>query len=259
MNIFFVAHIGDIVNNADNTSQWDRADTAMAILDADGIPYGTLPGNHDFIYPTTNLYEVYFPSSRFSAKTWWGGQIGTFGSYDLGESNNNFQLVEAGGYEFIFLNLQYLEPSLLGSDADYDAQVDEVIAWANGVLTAHSNRKAIVSTHDFLNNSATRSVNGDKYWDELITLHDNVRLVLSGHGQVKRFSTKNSFGSTVWAIQQNWQTLGPTGGNGYLRYYVFKPSEDTIEIFTYSTYSDILANPQFLTDDANQFVINYIF
>gem|GEM_PF-7074080 len=63
-NIVYVVHAGDVVNTASSTHQWENAAAAMALLEdpsttnlRDGIPYGILPGNHDF--PTEN-HNAYF-------------------------------------------------------------------------------------------------------------------------------------------------------------------------------------------------------
>ena len=61
LNIAYVVHEGDIVNVASNPPQWEKADAAMDILDADGIPYGVVPGNHD----EGSNYDVYFGVNRF--------------------------------------------------------------------------------------------------------------------------------------------------------------------------------------------------
>lgn len=46
-NIAFVMHMGDIVNTPSSTTEWGRAVEAMDIIDAAGIPYSLVPGNHD--------------------------------------------------------------------------------------------------------------------------------------------------------------------------------------------------------------------
>ena len=44
----FVSHLGDLTENFDAIEvEWQRADAAMDILDAAGIPNNVAPGNHD--------------------------------------------------------------------------------------------------------------------------------------------------------------------------------------------------------------------
>ena len=48
LNIAFASHLGDIVENQDQfIVEWQRADTSMSVLEANGVPYGMSPGNHD--------------------------------------------------------------------------------------------------------------------------------------------------------------------------------------------------------------------
>ena len=49
-------HVGDIVEDADNDTQWQRASKSMSVLDGK-IPYGVLPGNHDENFTE---YEKYY-------------------------------------------------------------------------------------------------------------------------------------------------------------------------------------------------------
>jgi hypothetical protein len=62
-NIIFVTHVGDIVNTASDTEQWENADAAMGLLDTAGIPYSVSPGNHDI---GTGLYTQPISALRAS-------------------------------------------------------------------------------------------------------------------------------------------------------------------------------------------------
>ena len=70
LNIVFVSHLGDIVQNNDRfEAEWQVADKAMSMLD-DVVAYGVLPGNHDMqLGGKANFYEQYFPASRFEQQT----------------------------------------------------------------------------------------------------------------------------------------------------------------------------------------------
>ena len=92
MNIVYVAHEGDIVENATNAAEWDRADDAMSLLEDPvttslpyGIPYGVLRGNHDQD-STYNYYNQRFGVSRFSGRSYYGG------SFNGTDNNNNYTL-----------------------------------------------------------------------------------------------------------------------------------------------------------------------
>lgn len=110
-NIVYVVHEGDIVNTASDENQWIRADAAMDVLDAADVPYGVVPGNHD---TPTSYYNTYFGISRFSGKSYYGGYYGS-------DNDNNYTFINAGGMDFIFINLEY-EP---GTDE---------MNWADGLF-----------------------------------------------------------------------------------------------------------------------------
>ena len=76
MNIRYVVHLGDIVNN--NTAfEWERAATAMSLLDG-RLPYALVPGNHDYgpsgdASTRGTLLNEYFPLDRMKGWPSFGG------------------------------------------------------------------------------------------------------------------------------------------------------------------------------------------
>ena len=161
-NIAFVSHMGDIVQNGDfsgDPAEWIRADGAMKIIEnqattlrAYGIPWGVAPGNHDQspigdAGGTTTYYNQYFGSTRFAGRNYYGGHFGT-------NNNNNYQLFSASGLDFIIIHLEYDTRTL----ASYQAVLD----WADALLKAYPNRRAIITSHWIINtgNPATFSTQG---------------------------------------------------------------------------------------------------
>jgi len=158
LNIVFVTHEGDIVNNWNSITEWDRANTSMSLLDGI-VPYSVVPGDHDHYGEdppgSTEYYEQYFPASRFAGYSYWGGSYaGSYGgSYDETyphTNNNNYQLLTIGGDDYIFVSL------------DFCPSQDE-IDWANGILTTYSDRKAMLTTHGLLDTNANYFGSGD-FW-----------------------------------------------------------------------------------------------
>ena len=132
MNIVYVAHLGDIVNVASQTAQWNNANTALSILDTvPSLPYGLTVGNHDED-PNGNPagtanYNAYFGYSRYAPRSWYGGHYGT-------NNDNHYVLFSASGMDFIAIHMAY-DPSANSS----------VLAWAANLLQTHPTRRAIVT------------------------------------------------------------------------------------------------------------------
>jgi len=235
MNVLFVLHEGDIVNN-DVPAQWTNANTSMSLLDGH-VPWAVLPGNHDGTDvggPSEDLtnYNIYFPYSRFSEETWYGDAYNSI-------NTNSYMLFSAGYDDYIIFNFQY-HPS------------DAVLAWANMTIEAYPGRRAIVVTHSYLDTDGTRTGEGDDIWDGFVSHHaDQVFLVLCGHmhGEAKRQDTVN--GNVVYQVLADYQTRA-NGGDGWLRILEFHPAEDTIYTKTFSPYHNIWE-----TDADSQFTLAY--
>ena len=248
-NIVFVTHLGDIVNNYNNISQWQNAVNAMTILD-NKVPYGILPGNHDLDggpSPAPGAgateYETFFPASRYEGYSYWGGSYDPSSVESSSPNMNNYQLFSAGGMDFIALNLQYNPPA-------------DVLKWADNILSKYSKRRAIISTHSYITSTGAWAVGGPVIWKNLVVPHKNVFLVLCGHefganGLGAAEKIDNLDNRIVYQLLSDYQGL-PGGGNGYLRIMEFAPSENTIYVRTYSPYLDT-----YMTDSVNQFELAY--
>ncbi|PKO13234.1 MAG: hypothetical protein CVU39_20260 [Chloroflexi bacterium HGW-Chloroflexi-10] len=225
LNIEFVTHLGDLVNTASSTTEYDRADTSMDILDTANVPYSVGPGNHDT--PTT-LYNTYFGTSRFSGKSYYGGYYGS-------NNDNNYSFFSASGMDFILINLQF-EPG------------PTILDWADALLKTYSSRRAIVVSHSMLNTNATWSFQG--IYDALKD-NPNLFLMLCGHmhGESRRSDTYE--GNTINTLLSDYQSY-TNGGNGYLRIMEFSPVDNKISVKTYSP-----TVPGYLTDADSQFELDY--
>ena len=189
LDIAFVAGVGDVVDNYISDAQWTRASDNLAIMDAGGVPNAVLPGNHDFNLATGDFtkYNQYLPVSRYRDATWnspaasYGGYYGQdqFGPDAADRQNmDNYALFTAGGMDFLLVNLELNPP-------------DDVLAWAQRVLDAHPNRRAIVATHAYVNVTGAFSAqvqrtdvpgnSGAAIWQKLVQPNCNVFLVVNGH------------------------------------------------------------------------------
>ena len=267
------------------------------ILAASGLPFGVAPGNHDydcvwydsrfppdhdrlvdmgnvdfsspdFQYDKTVLGLAHFggvtrfnrafgeDSEYFREKEWY------VASHNGGA--NSAQVFSAGGYEFLHITVELLPGN-------------EVLKWAERVMVEYPGIPTIVTAHSFIDSQGARasgreSLDGvhpdqgahntaEDLWQKLVSRHDQVFLVLSGHYSTRAFrEDKNANGNAVYQIMSNYQVRSqvakdagyelrkhhdvahPTGhiGDGWLRLMEFDFTCETpeVRIKTYSTYYD---------------------
>ena len=246
-NIVFVTHLGDIVQNGGNTTQWNRANNSMSLLDdpgstglIDGIPFGLAPGNHDEAPignprsggnegGTTAQYNQRFGVQRFAGREYYGD------NYDFGDpglyannNDNNYELFTAGGMDFIIIHLEY--------DQVASAQRTAVLQWLDNVLMAHSERRAIIMTHFMISNFALFSNQGQAIYDQ-VKDNPNVFLMTGGHTTGGARRSDQYMGNSITSILSDFQGWA-FGGNGYLRIMTFVPEENEIRVETYSPWID---------------------
>lgn len=243
LNIPFVAHMGDMVNTASVAQEWTNAKIAMSIIEdpvtttlLDGIPWGGAPGNHD---GTGSEWDTHFGPGRFNGRTYYQGGYNN-------SNRNNYQFFSASGLDFIIINLAY-NSSTSGNQAVTD--------WADALLKAHPNRRAIITSHwligiSFPPTQAAWGGHGQMVYDNLKD-NPNLFMMLCGHihGEGRRVDTYE--GRTVNTILQDYQSRS-NGGDSWLRYFVFSPANNTITAKTYQTRTGT-----FETDADSQFTLDY--
>jgi len=249
LNIAFVSHMGDIVNNSNNPQEWRVAAAALKTLEDPvttgrtfGIPWGVAPGNHDGDL-LGDAFNQYFGTERFKGRDYYGGHHGT-------NNNNNYQLFSASGLDFIILHLQFDAGELAGYQA--------VLTWADGLLKAYPSRRAIVTSHWMVNsdNPANFSPQGHAIYDALKD-NPNLFLFLGGHVAGEGRRTDVFKGHTVHSILQDYQSR-PNGGDGWLRYFGFSPAHNTLTAKTYQVANPLApVSADFETDAAGQFTLPY--
>ncbi len=236
-NIRFVTHEGDISDDPDTWDFWVRADTSMSVLDG-VVPYGMATGNHDLpgTYGTITYYNDFFPYSRYAANPWYGGH------YPADGNESNFQRITAGGEDWIFLHIRN-EPAA------------DVIAWADAVLEAHRDRKAVVTTHSYMDSSGTRTAAGTTIWNGLVVPNDNVFFVLCGHLSEEALRTDYVGDRAVHQILADYQAR-TNGGDGWLRTMHFSPARGQAFVETYSPTQNGGAG-LYEIDPSSQFALDY--
>lgn len=226
MNIVFVTHLGDIVDEWWDLGQWENANHSMSTLDGN-TPYGFTLGNHDGIGSDQTNFEKYFGFDRFINESWYGGAY-------QNNNRNSYQLFSAGGDDYLILHLQY-DPS------------DEILAWASNIINNFPIRKVIISTHEYIAWpwEGWRSPIGKNIYQKLVKPHANqIFLVLCGHLDVEDHNTEIVNEQAIHEMVTDYQE-SPKGGNGWLKILEFCPLQDKIFVTTYSPYLDKLhTNPE---------------
>lgn len=286
-NIAFVTFVGDLIQHGDGQfripategheartmdtrGEWDIANRAVSILSKTDIPFGMVPGNHDYDNyswwsedggpgPSRPLaggraWNFYFgPTSRhFADKDWYGGASAN--------GLNSFQTFEGDGKPFLHLSLEMDPPAA-------------ALEWAQGVVDAHPGVPVIVSTHEWLAPSKTGETlrsnsfptlfegtdhaTPDQVWDRFIRKNPTIFLVLSGHAYIPAVDgvshgenlriDQNDAGQPVYEVLQDFQgnTVGAdgqagsaNGGGGWLRFMEFDGERKVIRFYTYSPLLD---------------------
>jgi hypothetical protein len=223
LNIQYVFHTGDIVDEAEDEMQWKNANDAMSVLDQHNIPYGVLAGNHDVGHKTGdyNQYSKYFGEERFKGKDYYGE------SYK--NNRGHYDLISVNGNDFIMIYMGW-------------GVNDEDIAWINEVLAKYPDRMAILNFHEYLLVSGNRSPIGDKIYEKVVVPNKNVIAVLCGHyhdSETLISEIDNDKDGKpdrkVYQILADYQG-GPEGGQGFMRLLHVNPIENKIYVKTYSPY-----------------------
>ncbi|WP_217629117.1 LamG-like jellyroll fold domain-containing protein [Sanguibacter gelidistatuariae] len=231
LNIPFVAHLGDIVDQVGTEKEWRAADRAMATLDDAGMPYSILAGNHDVLNSSDDWFDTDYTLADEPFVQWFGteraAKQSTYGGSD-DTGFNQFHIFEAAGQEFLVLALSWRAS-------------DESLAWAQDVLAAHPTLPTILTTHSLLNiepdgTSPKEDPNGLRLWEKLIRSNDQIFLTFNGHFHGATQLTKtNDFGNPVTEVLMDYQ-MAYEGGNGYLGLLEFDLGANTISLETGSPW-----------------------
>ena len=266
-NIKYVAHLGDLVDHGEQKMvEWERASEIMYQLEAptsefpDGIPYGIAVGNHDqeplgnpAAGGTEDGYNRYFGKDRFKDREYYGGAYSGSGNAE-NNNDNHYDLFTAEGEKFLVMYIEYNEP---GHD-EYDLEIEaDVLDWAQGVLKAHSDHKAIIVSHSILarpagSTSITTGGEGDNSLQSEFTkqgkrIYDglknspNVFMMLCGHRSGEGFRKDIHNGNTIKTYLSDYQSREISGvrngGGGLMRTMEFNLTENTITVRTFSPTS----------------------
>ena len=249
-NIVFVAHLGDVVENA-LASEFAKADPVFGILDRARMPYSVLAGNHDINGRKDDQrgdspYLHTFGPQRFRKMSTYGGSTP--------DGYNSYHVFRAAGRQWLLLAMDW-RPS------------DGGFAWARKVIADHPKLPVILTIHELVGADAGDPVarfsdHGNRVWDQLVNGNDQIFLTLNGHYWPSgRTIRKNAAGHDVHLHITNYQDRY-YGGSAMIRLYHFDLARNTIDVETISPWildqdparRSLLAEGEIeLTDDTNRF------
>jgi hypothetical protein len=256
-NIKLVVGLGDIVDHGSDLAQWQNATSAMGLL-AGRVPYMLAIGNHDYDNNQPNArravyYNTFYGVSHYGGQPWFGG------SFPSGTTENFYGTFVFNGQKYLIMMLEFFPRA-------------SALAWASSVIQANNDKKVIIVTHAYEFDDNTRlqacysdsagsygltgDNDGEEMWSKLASKHGNVIMVLSGHIKVNdgvgRRADLGVNGNLVNQVLADYQAY-PQGGAGRLRIMKVLPSQNKVQVSTYSPYTNT-----WYTDSENQFTLDLL-
>ena len=193
MNMVYLTHGGDVTQR-DIEAEWQEARKAFDKIEGK-LPYGIALGNHDYATPShgigaelrdDRLFNKYFPYADYAENEWFGG------AFEEGSRSNIYNLIEVdvdkdgdADEKYIFFSLEF-------------GPRDEVVDWVCATLEKYAERKAIITTHSYLENDGSYSIKnvtaygsydfkdaneGFDLWNKIAYEYPNVIMITCGHTQ----------------------------------------------------------------------------
>lgn len=222
-NIKLMLGMGDITNR-NTAEEWEVAYDAISLLNGK-LPYTVIQGNHDIYSGTTastdripnktmlgyNGFDQYFAKDTASATDYIDQFKGSdAGLYRSGSVANSWYSFKAGSTDWLIISLEF-------------APNDDILEWANQVVSSHPDHKVIMTTHGYLHMDGTpisnedsgsligdTKNNGEEMWTKFASLHENIVMVLSGHMEsnlIRINQAKGVNGNTVSQFLIDQQTV----------------------------------------------------
>jgi hypothetical protein len=218
-NTLFLLHEGDVTHE-NSAEEWANARGSFDLIEGQ-LPYAVCVGNHDEIEDDEHaMFDATFPLEAVSGEPWFGGH------YREGSLDSAWYTFEGGGQPWLVLTLTY-------------GPNDDELAWADGVLAEHPDHRAIVLTHAYLQPDAALGTAGMRIWNAL-SHHPGYSFVLNGHYTAGEAAYKLGTGEGGQAVHQLFFNVQDRyyGGQGLLRTMRFDPGAGSVEVRTYSPWTD---------------------
>ena len=238
-NIKHVFGLGDITN-LDMRSEWLYAIDLHEKLENADIPYAIIEGNHDD-YKNHISFNRYFGDVEYFTDN-------IDGVCKEGKIENYYMNFDVGTHKYMLLALEF-------------GARDDVLAWANRVVSENKDRRVIVITHSLVNSDgswteagkigeSTTSIaelnNGIDMWNEFISLHENIIISAAGHIDTQHIKHRTDVGvngNTVNSFLINPQGLdeGVAFESGMIAMFYFSEDGSEVQVEYISAYKTLEA------------------
>lgn len=266
-HIVFVSHVGDIVDK-NNADQWAVAKQHLDRLRG-VVPFSLTVGNHDMTSKgDARLFQAQFPAASFKDYPWY---LGSYSHERKGQNVsannvNSAQLFSGGGMDFIHLSLECNAP-------------DDVLAWANELLTKNAGRRALITTHmdlgildkpkteeGYIHDAKGRmrwvKIHGERgntaeqMWEKLFRKHANLGMIFCGDQSrvtALKLTTPADDGHPVTSMLTDYMS------QPVLRLLRFVPAENKVHALTYDVVQNVLVDdtPHVHEPDQHQFTLDH--
>lgn len=245
LKIQYVMSLGDITEDG-TAAEFVFAKENIYKL-SDKIPFSVVIGNHDKYDANRQLYvpdnyKDYLFNQYFYNDEYLSQLDGWYAEGDISCSYNAF---EAGSTKWLLLTLDF------GAD-------DNMLEWASNVIKAHSDHKVIVTTHAYLYRDGStidsdecypasgynsNFNDGDGMFEKLISQHENIELVISGHDphdHIVCTQVEGKNGNIVTQLLIDPQYMDAFyGATGMVALLHFSEADSTMTVRYYSTAKDM--------------------
>lgn len=236
-NVRMVIHTGDIVEHCNSTTEWQNANTSMAVLLNNNVPYTWDAGNHDQFCTSEGFGDpnrgwigvnyVAFNAAQMETKPYWVS--------DLEEGKDTAVKFSYGGRNFLIINMEF------------EANAT-VISWMRNLINAYPTYNVIVAVHEYLTPSGAYAGNWATSLQTTLRFYPNAFLTLNGHlwGQYPS-AWHDTVGNRVETMF-NLQEYDNQQGAATVRIFTFNTTSDTVSVSAYSVYNNL-----WLTDSGYSF------
>lgn len=239
LNIKAVVCMGDNVDQPSVSEQWTAAMNGIGDVEAAGIPYLPVMGNHDYNGGDVegrdaDAFDANLGPAHFSGKSYYAGNYGS--------SNGNY-----------YATIDYKLVSLLILMLELFPRA-EAVAWAQSVIAANPSRQVIIVTHSFLTAEGTQTTdasdyginnygfstslyNGQEIW-AAFKGYANLLAILCGHDLGAYAAHRSDNADDAHPVQQIFSNFqGDTnGGDGWVGLMRFSESDSKCYVTYYRTY-----------------------